>query len=51
MADGKPIPATDATEQGALRALFSGGRLLAVYRRTGDLLKAETVVGDLASRR
>jgi tRNA pseudouridine55 synthase len=51
VADGKPIPATDAAEQGALRALFSAGRLLAVYRRTGDLLKAETVVGDLASRR
>ncbi|MEA2509340.1 MAG: tRNA pseudouridine55 synthase [Actinomycetota bacterium] len=49
--DGKPIPAHLAVPDGALRALFANGRLMAVYRRAGDLLRAETVVGDLATRR
>jgi tRNA pseudouridine55 synthase len=49
--DGKPIAAPTGVEEGSRRALFSNGRLLAVYRRAGDLLKAETVVGDLATRR
>ncbi|MEA2507320.1 MAG: tRNA pseudouridine55 synthase [Actinomycetota bacterium] len=48
--DGHPIPAPPAVAEGATRALFSDNRLLAVYRRRGDQLKAETVVGDLAGR-
>jgi tRNA pseudouridine55 synthase len=48
--DGHPIPAPQTIAEGAFRALFSDGRLLAVYRRRGDLLRAETVVGDLAGR-
>jgi tRNA pseudouridine55 synthase len=51
VADGKPIPTPNEVEEDARRALFSNGRLLAVYRRRGELLKAETVVGDLATRR
>jgi tRNA pseudouridine55 synthase len=51
VADGKPIAAPTGVEEDARRALFSNGRLLAVYRRAGELLKAETVVGDLATRR
>jgi tRNA pseudouridine55 synthase len=49
--DGKPIAAPSGVEEDSQRALFSNGRLLAVYRRAGDVLKAETVVGDLATRR
>jgi tRNA pseudouridine55 synthase len=48
--DGKPIAAPGAVGDGELRALFANGRLLAVYRRAGDMLRAETVVGDLALR-
>ncbi|HEX3326118.1 MAG TPA: tRNA pseudouridine(55) synthase TruB [Actinomycetota bacterium] len=51
VADGKPIAAPTGVEEDARCALFSNGRLLAVYRRAGELLKAETVVGDLATRR
>ncbi|MDP9233369.1 MAG: tRNA pseudouridine(55) synthase TruB [Actinomycetota bacterium] len=51
VADGKSIAAPTGVEEDALRALFSNGRLLAVYRRAGEVLKAETVVGDLATRR
>jgi tRNA pseudouridine55 synthase len=51
VADGKALDAPPTVPEGDLRALFSDGRLLAVYRRNGDLLKAETVVGDLAGRR
>lgn len=50
VADGKPISAPAAVPEGALRALFSGGRLLAVYKRSGAVMRAETVVGDLAAR-
>jgi tRNA pseudouridine55 synthase len=50
IADGHPIPAPPAVEQAALCALFSNGSLLAVYRREGEMLRAETVVGDLARR-
>jgi tRNA pseudouridine55 synthase len=49
--DGKPILAPAGVPEGGLRALFADGRLMAVYRRAGDVLKAETVVGDLATRR
>jgi tRNA pseudouridine55 synthase len=48
--DGKAIPAGAAVPEGDLRALFANARLMAVYRRVGDVLKAETVVGDLATR-
>jgi tRNA pseudouridine55 synthase len=51
VADGKPLTAPAAVHEGDRRALFSNDRLLAVYLRQGDLLKAETVVGDLAGRR
>jgi tRNA pseudouridine55 synthase len=50
VSDGRPIPAPETTPDGALRALFLNQRLLAVYRREGNRLKAETVVGDLAHR-
>jgi tRNA pseudouridine55 synthase len=49
--DGKRVPAPLGVPDSALRALFANGRLIAVYRRAGDLLRAETVVGDLATRR
>jgi tRNA pseudouridine55 synthase len=48
--NGKSLPAPAFVAEGELRALLADGRLLAVYRRVGDLLKAETVVGDLATR-
>jgi tRNA pseudouridine55 synthase len=48
--DGKPIPAPASVPEGELRGLLADGRLMAVYRRVGDLLKAQTVVGDLATR-
>jgi tRNA pseudouridine55 synthase len=48
--NGKPITAPPSVAEKELRALLADGRLLAVYRRVGDLLKAETVVGDLATR-
>jgi tRNA pseudouridine55 synthase len=51
VADGKPIAAPAGIEEESRRALFSNRRLLAVYRRAGELLKAETVVGDLVTRR
>jgi tRNA pseudouridine55 synthase len=47
---GARIPAPASAPEGELRALFSEGRLVAVYRRAGEVLKAETVVGDLALR-
>jgi tRNA pseudouridine55 synthase len=47
--DGKPLPAPAALPDGELRALLREGRLLAVYRRSGELMKAETVVGALAT--
>jgi tRNA pseudouridine55 synthase len=47
---GARVPAPASVAEGELRALFSEGRLMAVYRRAGELMKAETVVGDLALR-
>jgi tRNA pseudouridine55 synthase len=47
---GARLPAPASVPEGELRALFSEGRLVAVYRRAGEVLKAETVVGDLALR-
>lgn len=47
---GARMPAPASVPEGELRALFRDGRLMAVYRRAGELLKAETVVGDLALR-
>ncbi|MDP9225565.1 MAG: tRNA pseudouridine(55) synthase TruB [Actinomycetota bacterium] len=51
VAHGRSLPASPDVALGDARALFSDGRLVAVYRREGQNLRAERVVGDPSGRR